>query len=381
MRRFRRPALLLLLVLGAALVGLAASEARRDTTPPQLYWEPPPARAEAGSTVGVFVSADEPVTYTLDYGDVHLSEVSQDLRTSVTVAAGTRSISVEAKDGSGNATRSEAVLVGVPPPLPEIATVDEVTAGDPMGVRIAWPAGSAVVSDVSVGFGQQLARVVRVDGGAKAIVPVSLDSASGAHDLSVSVTDEFGVVHTVHRSVMVHEFPEPVELIHLTPAVAALSTPAAKELEATTLDRVFAATPPQPAWYLPFEMPIAGVTSSGFGSPRRYYGGGPVSYHEGLDLAAPAGTPIHATNDGTVVVAGPYPIKGNLVVLDHGDGVFSLYFHQSKVLVHVGDAVSRGDVIGLVGTTGLSTGPHLHWEMRVAGQPTNPLAWVGKTFP
>jgi len=106
-----------------------------------------------------------------------------------------------------------------------------------------------------------------------------------------------------------------------------------------------------------------------------------VSHHSGLDLASPEGTPIHATNDGTVVLARELPISGNVVAIDHGDGVVSLYFHQSKILVHDGESVKRGDIIGRVGTTGLSTGPHLHWEMRVDGVPTNPLAWVGHTFP
>jgi murein DD-endopeptidase MepM/ murein hydrolase activator NlpD len=69
------------------------------------------------------------------------------------------------------------------------------------------------------------------------------------------------------------------------------------------------------------------------------------------------------------------------VVLDHGGGVFSLYFHQSRIRVEVGDEVRRGEVIGEVGTTGLSTGPHLHWEVRVNGTATNPLEWVDKVVP
>lgn len=80
-------------------------------------------------------------------------------------------------------------------------------------------------------------------------------------------------------------------------------------------------------------------------------------------------------------VAGFFPIKGGLVVLDHGGGVFSLYFHQSHIRVAVGDEVKRGAVIGEVGTTGLSTGPHLHWETRVNEVATNPLEWVGKVVP
>ena len=84
---------------------------------------------------------------------------------------------------------------------------------------------------------------------------------------------------------------------------------------------------------------------------------------------------------GIVQVADFYPIKGGLVAIDHGGGVTSLYFHQSKILVSVGDEVARGDVIGESGATGLVTGPHLHWEMQVLGRPSDPLSWVERLVP
>ena len=134
-------------------------------------------------------------------------------------------------------------------------------------------------------------------------------------------------------------------------------------------------------WTKEFILPIAGHGTSGFGVPRRYVHGGNVSYHHGEDIGASAGTKIAATNDGTVLAADFYPIKGGFVAIDHGAGVMSFYFHQSKLFVEVGQEVKAGDIIGEVGTTGLSTGPHLHWEMRVHRIATDPMEWVGKILP
>ena len=94
--------------------------------------------------------------------------------------------------------------------------------------------------------------------------------------------------------------------------------------------------------------------------------------HEGIDIWAPAGTPIHAAAAGTVVWAGPRNGYGNAVVIDHGSGVATLYAHQSSVAVSVGQSVGRGDVIGYVGQTGLAAGPHLHFEVRVGGEDLRP---------
>jgi len=86
-------------------------------------------------------------------------------------------------------------------------------------------------------------------------------------------------------------------------------------------------------------------------------------------------------NDGTVVMAGMYPVRGGLVVIDHGAGLVSMYFHQRKVLVKPGQKVKRGQKIGEVGSTGLSTGAHLHLEMRVRGVATDPAGWMNRLWP
>jgi murein DD-endopeptidase MepM/ murein hydrolase activator NlpD len=98
--------------------------------------------------------------------------------------------------------------------------------------------------------------------------------------------------------------------------------------------------------------------------------------HEGIDLAASQGTPILAAAAGTVIYAGWLGGYGNLVVIDHGGGVATAYGHQSQIAAGVGQSVNRGDVIGYVGSTGRSTGPHLHFEVRVNGQAVDPLGYL-----
>ena len=130
---------------------------------------------------------------------------------------------------------------------------------------------------------------------------------------------------------------------------------------------------------IPAIQPISLDELTRFGSSfgRRFH---PILHkwkmHTGVDLTAPRGTPIHASGDGTVIEArhstGGY---GNIVKIDHGFGFTTYYAHQSKILVKVGQKVKRGDVIGLVGSTGLSQAPHLHYEVRINNKPVNPLSY------
>jgi murein DD-endopeptidase MepM/ murein hydrolase activator NlpD len=118
--------------------------------------------------------------------------------------------------------------------------------------------------------------------------------------------------------------------------------------------------------------PVQGVVTSGFGARCL---GGLCRMHEGVDLAALPGTPIHAAAAGTVVYAGWAEGYGNLVVIDHGGGLATAYGHQSAIYV-TGGSVSQGQVIGAVGSTGHSTGPHVHFEVRVNGQAVDPLGYL-----
>ena len=115
------------------------------------------------------------------------------------------------------------------------------------------------------------------------------------------------------------------------------------------------------------------VVTSNFGAMRLTAQGG-VRAHAGIDLAAPAGSPVAAAYDGRVLSADWAGSYGLLVVLDHGDGLQTRYAHLSRLMVASGQQVRQGDLIGLVGSTGRSTGPHLHYELRRNGIPVNPLA-------
>jgi murein DD-endopeptidase MepM/ murein hydrolase activator NlpD len=113
---------------------------------------------------------------------------------------------------------------------------------------------------------------------------------------------------------------------------------------------------------------------SGFG-PRVHPVFGDVRMHEGIDFAAPAGAPIVAAADGVVLSAGVHGGYGNATLIDHGSALATLYAHQSVMLVRPGDPVTKGQLIGAVGCTGLCTGAHLHFEVRVNGTPVDPIAW------
>ncbi len=120
-----------------------------------------------------------------------------------------------------------------------------------------------------------------------------------------------------------------------------------------------------------------GWISSPFG-PRIDPFTGKPGFHEGMDFAAPLGTPIHAVAAGVVTWAGPMDGYGNMVQIKDGEGYSTLYAHSEKLLVHVGQTVTRGQVIALVGDTGWSTGPHVHFEVLKNGQPINPASFIGR---
>ncbi len=124
-----------------------------------------------------------------------------------------------------------------------------------------------------------------------------------------------------------------------------------------------------------FQLPVSGRLSSNFG-PRRHPIHGVVKRHNGVDFGAPQGTPIRAADGGVVLYVGWYGGYGKIVMIDHGGDLVTLYAHTSRYVVATGQKIDRGQVIAYVGSTGLSTGPHLHFEVRRNGTPVNPISYL-----
>ena len=127
--------------------------------------------------------------------------------------------------------------------------------------------------------------------------------------------------------------------------------------------------------HTPSIWPIRGWMTSRFGVRNDPYTG-EKAMHSGVDLAAAAGTKVVAPADGMVIFAGSRGAYGKMIIIEHGMGMVTHYGHLSKVLVNIGDEIERGHHIGAVGNTGRSTGPHLHYEVRVDGIPTDPEHYV-----
>jgi murein DD-endopeptidase MepM/ murein hydrolase activator NlpD len=126
---------------------------------------------------------------------------------------------------------------------------------------------------------------------------------------------------------------------------------------------------------LPSRWPVRGPVNSGYGARPSPWSAN-SEFHSGLDIGAPVGTEVRAPAPGVVVFAGAHPEYGQAIIVDHGNDTKSLYGHLSRLGVHVNQTIRRGDVIALTGNTGRSSGPHLHYEIQVKGQPVNPTTYL-----
>ncbi len=193
---------------------------------------------------------------------------------------------------------------------------------------------------------------------------------------------KFGItIQTQHAT---EQLTYSINIIKENYAIQHLKLPKNKvDLDAKTLKRVrleqkemsaaFHRSDTQPLWDSAFLEPVTGTVTGRFGS-RRIINGQKKRPHSGEDIAAPKGTPVLAVNSGTVVAAVDHFFSGKGVIIDHGVGLFSMYFHLSAITVQNGQALQKGETLGKVGATGRATGPHLHWGIRLNGARVNPYA-------
>jgi murein DD-endopeptidase MepM/ murein hydrolase activator NlpD len=211
----------------------------------------------------------------------------------------------------------------------------------------------------------------------RALIPTTPLDKPGTRTLRISGN---GQVQNVSVQLRNRKFP--VQRINLPPGKAGVR---ATELELKRVAAFKALQTPEKYWNGKFLAPNKGRRSTGYGV-RRYYNGKFANdyFHRGLDYAGAAGSPVVAPAAGKVSLVGTvsqgFRVHGNVVGVDHGQGVTSIFMHLSRINVKQGDVVKPGQLIGTVGSTGASTGPHLHWGLYVNGQSVDPTPWLTKVF-
>ncbi len=224
---------------------------------------------------------------------------------------------------------------------------------------------------------------VREDNQYWALVGIEAIAQVGPYLLELRASDGTGKTTKATELIRVIPGDFATEQIVLSPDTSKLLDPALIRAENERLNQIFGVFSHQQLWDGLFRVPIQGSVrvTSAFGTRRSYSGGPPTSYHGGIDYGAEAGTPALAAGSGHVALAEELTVRGNTVIIDHGLGVYSGYYHLSDIAVQAGQEVERGDPIGQVGSSGLSTGSHLHWEIRVRGVYVDPLQWTRQVFP
>jgi len=214
------------------------------------------------------------------------------------------------------------------------------------------------------------------------IAGISLETRSGIYPLELKGTTSPGTEISFVRKFAVR----PAKYPNVAVTVAKRYTePSPEQLEHIHQDKtvkqdVFRQTDPKREWLGKFRPPVEARVSDVFGT-RRTFNGKVQSMHQGLDYAVPQGTPVSAANAGTVLLASPLYFEGNCVVLDHGQGLLTLYLHLSEIQVKAGERVKSGQEIGLSGGTGRATGPHLHLAVRWEGVYLNPATLLTLKLP
>lgn len=409
-----RPGLLRLVLLALALVAtLTAASLYHLSEGSPLWWllnaEPPRVEAPSppGPQRGVIVldAAVQPgtradiVAVSLDGAPVPLPEVvaghrDGDAPTPPTrlyrlrldtgsLADGRHTLTLHVADRSLRRNRaSREVMFSTDNTAPRLrleSSSGQVRAGVPVLVR--WGANEA--GDLRLTWGDDPLPPLSDPPGASSpqegVSVVAVPVETGAGDVAVRLAGRDLAGNGAEKTLplVIEAAILPRQALAVPESLATLATGPVARNEAAQVVSLTSAITAARSWLGPFRPPLAvgAPRTTGFGD-RRDYADGHVIYHAGYDLAAPAGAAVMASAGGTVVFSAGLPQRGNTVILDHGRGVYTLYAHLLRFEVEAGQRVPVGQPVGLVGSTGLSTGPHLHWEVRLRGLPIDPGAWL-----
>ncbi len=255
----------------------------------------------------------------------------------------------------------------------------ELKPGEPLVV--VWKEKNSDVIEIKFMSGEKFSLKRRPGQPEFLLLGIDLSVKPGIHTLEISAYRQRELVSRTELQVEIlpREFPKKeltVEQKYVTPPRQVQER---IKREAELLAEIYSLSSPEWLAGSSFVLPCEGKLFPNFGQ-QRIYNRVPRSVHSGVDIAVPTGHPIKATSRGRVVLASDLYFSGKTVIIDHGLGLFSTYCHLSRILVKRGDLVETGQVIGQAGSTGLSTGPHLHWAIRINEARIDPLSLLELEF-
>lgn len=212
------------------------------------------------------------------------------------------------------------------------------------------------------------------------LVGVDLNTKPSRYEMKVVATDGGGHSYSKGLPCKVEKADFPLQKLTLPRSMVDLDPKTLERVnrESKKLKALFEGVQTETLWRGAFVRPVEGELSGAFGV-RRIINGQTKNPHSGIDLRADEGTPVVACNGGRVALVDEFFFTGKSVILDHGGGLYSMYFHLSETGVSEGARVHTGDLLGRVGSTGRSTGPHLHWGMIIRGARVDPLSFLRLT--
>jgi hypothetical protein len=198
---------------------------------------------------------------------------------------------------------------------------------------------------------------------------IDIETKPGIYPLTISITFTDGTSQRLEQTISVEEAPYKSTTLSVPDRFVAPDPVALKRVAADRVvkEKAFAHTASLPLWSGSFKPPLHSAPSTDSFGTRRVFNGSLASVHRGLDYRAKKSTPVAAVNSGRIILARPLYYEGNCVVVDHGQGLMTLYMHLSRFKIAEGARVKRGQIIGLSGATGRATGPHLHLGVRWQG--------------
>jgi len=358
-----------------------------------IWWltnrEPPtlalaaPSEARRG-VVPVTVQLDPPDRARIVDANVDGQPLVPGQRIEVDTAAlpdGPHSVTVTAEDTSWRKNRATARATimsdNTPPRLAVESQPGQVEQGRTwvLQIRASEPA------TVNATLGDRKLDVQPGNGVGWAVVGFGPDSPPASLPLVIEGTDAAGNRGEQRLEVRVAEGTFQLDRVDVPPSMLPMLGPDVRAAEDQRLAPFYKEVTRPRLWEGRFALPVRGPVLTKFGEQRSYNNGPIVPHHNGADIAAPSGQPVLAPARGKVVLVDTVPLRGNVVILDHGLGVFTTYGHLLSADVQVGQMVERNQPFAKVGSSGLSTGPHLHWELWVLGENVDPLEWTERELP